>query len=152
MQIAHPFALSASEIHIWSLLIRRPDIETTVFKGILTDDELDRAARFRFSSLRDSFIVAHGALRYLLGHYLNIRPKDIQFTHGSKEKPALVSAFDVQFNMTHSGNRAAIALTTGFSLALPKSEATLEGVLTTSAVYMTVSNIMEGIVASFHRS
>ena len=27
-----------------------------------------------------------------------------------------------------------------------------EGVLTTSAVYRTVSNMMEGIVASFHRS
>jgi hypothetical protein len=39
-----------------------------------------------------------------------------------------------------------------FSRALSRSEATLEGVLTTSAVYMTVSNMMEGIVASFHRS
>jgi hypothetical protein len=44
------------------------------------------------------------------------------------------------------------AMPANFSRALPKSEAILEGVLTTSAVYMTVSNIMEGIVASFHRS
>jgi hypothetical protein len=44
------------------------------------------------------------------------------------------------------------AMPVNFSLALPKSEATLEGVLTTSAVYMTVSNMMEGIVASSHRS
>jgi hypothetical protein len=44
------------------------------------------------------------------------------------------------------------AMPVNFSRALSRSEATLEGVLTTSAVYMTVSNMMEGIVASFHRS
>lgn len=57
-------------------------------------------------------MVTHGALRYLLGSYLDSHPASIRFIHGSRGKPALASAAALQFNITHSGALAAVALTT----------------------------------------
>jgi 4'-phosphopantetheinyl transferase len=77
----------------------------------LAKDELDRADRFRFAHLRESFVIARAGLRCLLGRYLDICPADLRFIYGSKGKPALESAAGVQFNMTHSGRLAAVAIT-----------------------------------------
>jgi 4'-phosphopantetheinyl transferase len=82
-----------------------------MFERVLVKHETDRAARFSFSHLRESFVIARGALRYLLGRYLDLHPASIRFIYGSNGKPALASAANIQFNITHSGSLAAVALT-----------------------------------------
>jgi len=47
-----------------------------------------RAGRFHFEASRDSFIASHGWLRTLLGGYLNADPGSLEFTFGSRGKPA----------------------------------------------------------------
>lgn len=103
--------LPASDIHVWTLPLGVSDGVPAMFEQVLNQDETDRAARFCSTTLRDSFVIAHGALRYLLGRYLSLHPADIRFIYGPKGKPALASAGPLQFNMAHSGDLAVIAFT-----------------------------------------
>jgi 4'-phosphopantetheinyl transferase len=111
MREACTFELSRNEVHIWTLRTSDLKAAAPIFERVLVTDEMERAQRFRFSHLRESFVIARGALRYLLGRYLDVPPSRITFVYGSKGKPALASVDNVQFNMTHSGTLAAVAIT-----------------------------------------
>ena len=118
MRSAFSFQLSESQIHIWSFPTKASRYVVTAFEGTLVHEERDRALRFRFDHLYASFIIAHGALRHLLGHYLNCNPSEVAFVYGVKGKFALASPSSIQFNLTHSGNLAVIALTTGLEIGV----------------------------------
>lgn len=105
------FDLSESTINIWSFPTSASHHVFETFKKVLIPEERDRALRFRFHHLCTSFVIARGALRYLLGHYLNCHPADVSLVRGLKGKPAVESPSNLQFNMTHSGDLAVIALT-----------------------------------------
>jgi len=79
----------------------------------LSPDEKGRAGQFRFERDRDSFVVARGVLRILLGRYLNISPAGIPFKYGAKGKPAIAGPAGIDFNMSHSGSLAVFAFTAG---------------------------------------
>jgi 4'-phosphopantetheinyl transferase len=75
------------------------------FEAALAADEKARAQRFIFQPDRNSYIVARGVLRELLGKYLNRGPSEIEFDYGAQGKPALRSGWSqsgVQFNVSHS--------------------------------------------------
>ena len=103
--------LSGREVHIWTLPTTAASATAVMFEPILAPDGLDRARRFHFTHLRESFLIARGALRCLLGRYLDLHPKSIRLSYSSKGKPALEAGTHIQFNMTHSGSLAAIAIT-----------------------------------------
>jgi 4'-phosphopantetheinyl transferase len=103
--------LSGREVHIWTLPITAANATVVMFESVLAADELDRTGRFHFNHLRESNVVARGALRCLLGRYLDLHPKSIRFSYGWKGKPALELGAHIQFNMTHSGSLAAVAIT-----------------------------------------
>lgn len=105
------FELMGSEVHIWTLPTRASLAVAEMFELVLARDELDRAGQYRFSHLRESFVIARGALRCLLGRYLDIHPTRIRLIYGSNGKPALEAGAHLQFNMTHSGGLAAVAIT-----------------------------------------
>jgi 4'-phosphopantetheinyl transferase len=72
---------------------------------MLSSDERARADRFYFSQDRESFIVARGMLRSILGRYLNRSPEALRFHYSAHGKPAL--DFDsgddaIRFNLSHS--------------------------------------------------
>jgi 4'-phosphopantetheinyl transferase len=113
MKAAFSIDPSGSEIHIWIFPIKAPSRVVATLERVLTADETDRASRFHFSHLSESFVIAHGALRYLLGRYLNRNPAELRFSYGDRGKPALTPPSGIQFNLTHSGNLAVIALTSG---------------------------------------
>jgi 4'-phosphopantetheinyl transferase len=79
--------------------------------GVLDDQETERMARLHFSDLRESLITSHGALRFLLGHYLGLDADQIRFAVGPQGKPRLEPTNRLSFNMAHSGVLAVIALT-----------------------------------------
>ncbi|HEX4593379.1 MAG TPA: 4'-phosphopantetheinyl transferase superfamily protein [Bryobacteraceae bacterium] len=103
------YELNGRIVHIWPLWIEGPDAVVERFRSLLAPDETDRAARFKFEHLRHSFILARGALRILLGRYVNTSPADLIFTYGSNGKPALAPPARVQFNASHSGGLALFA-------------------------------------------
>jgi 4'-phosphopantetheinyl transferase len=110
MQTKCSYELSNGTIHIWTLPTTAADAVVAKFEQVLSPDEIEFALRFRFRHLRNSFVIRRGALRYLLGRYKKLEPASIQFNYRSKGKPSLSPADGLQFNMTHSGGIAAIAL------------------------------------------
>ena len=59
-------------------------------------------------------MVARGALRVLLGHYLACDPRRVRFRKGAQGKPYLEEGSEsrrISFNMSHSGKIALYALT-----------------------------------------
>ncbi len=113
MRAALSFELSQRRIDIWTLPTKAPPRVVTIFERVLVAEEMDRASRFRFNHLSASFIIARGALRYLLGHCLDCDPAEVAFVYGIRGKPALAVASGIHFNVTHAGTLAVIALTLG---------------------------------------
>lgn len=80
----------------------------------LSIDEVSRAARFKFPDDRSRFVMTRGALRHILGSYLQISPAEILFQYGQLGKPALAMRHGgvLQFNVSHTKKLAVIAVTT----------------------------------------
>ncbi|MDQ6708758.1 MAG: 4'-phosphopantetheinyl transferase superfamily protein [Acidobacteriota bacterium] len=102
--------LTGRDVHIWPvrtpISTQGPELE---FFPFLSPDERERAARFRFEHLQRAFTVTRGALRVLLGHYLDTSPGSLHFEYGPNGKPQLAWPVRVKFNVSHSGELAVFA-------------------------------------------
>jgi 4'-phosphopantetheinyl transferase len=107
-----PFQLACDDVHTWCVSLDVPPETCAGLYAILTCDERNRSARFRFERDRRCFIVAHGVLRELLGHYLGTHPGEIHFVSNAFGKPALSTEFGsrLKFNLSHSADLALIAI------------------------------------------
>jgi 4'-phosphopantetheinyl transferase len=80
---------------------------------ILSPDEIARANRFHFDKDRLHFTRCRSALRHLLTAYLQISPEAIVFEYKDGGKPQLRANQNpraLQFNVSHSGGLALIAI------------------------------------------
>lgn len=77
----------------------------------LADWELERAVRFRFQNDAKRYLVAHVALRQILGQHLKLGPHQIPLETTELGKP-FIAGYPVHFNMSHSGDWALIGLNT----------------------------------------
>src|SRR5471030_1076578 len=112
-EAACSFDLCGRDVHVWTLRTGGSGAVAAKFEPVLAPVERAHAKRFRFDHLRHSFVITRGALRYLLGRYLDLHPSIIRFGFGPKGKPALASAAGIEFNATHSGGLAVFAFTVG---------------------------------------
>ncbi|MDQ2921579.1 MAG: 4'-phosphopantetheinyl transferase superfamily protein [Acidobacteriota bacterium] len=115
---AHPRARH-DEVHVWRVSL--DESQAPKFEALLDDDERMRAARFRFQEHRNRFIVARGALRTILGSYLQTEPAELQFSYGRYGKPALTGGFAanaISFNLSHSGKFMLMAVSRGRELGI----------------------------------
>jgi len=106
------FLLSRDEIHIWERQLTCDRYVIQTLGRLLDADELARAARFRFPSNHDEFIVSRGTLRLLLGRYLNCSPAELRFTYSQYGRPQLDDfrlGERVEFNISHSGDVVVLA-------------------------------------------
>ena len=77
---------------------------------LLSTDERQRAARYRVEHARKQFIVTRGALRMLVGRYLDCEPAQIAFSYGAAGKPSVSLPMQtLQFSVSHSGDLSALA-------------------------------------------
>jgi 4'-phosphopantetheinyl transferase len=107
-----PPPLWPDEIHVWQSHLVVDASSQSLLHSHLSEDENERAARFKFDRDRDRFITARGTLRTLLGRYLRKQPKDLQFLLGREGKPALVpgsAGGALSFNLSHSQDVAVFA-------------------------------------------
>jgi 4'-phosphopantetheinyl transferase len=83
--------------------------------SILDEDERARAARFVRAHDRRRYVAAHAAVRLVLAHFLAADPRALRFEHNGNGKPRLAhpAGRDCQFNLTHSGARALVAVAGG---------------------------------------
>jgi 4'-phosphopantetheinyl transferase len=98
-------------VHVWSIPTEASSAVIAELWPILASDEQERARRFHFKHLQRSFVLARGALRLLLGCYLNASPASVQFRYSSKGKPSLGEPARLKFNASHSVGLAMFAFT-----------------------------------------
>jgi 4'-phosphopantetheinyl transferase len=125
------FACVPGELHLWRLDLRQQDLwqqdlwqrdiaasgeQGGMFWPLLSQDERERAARFRFRKDRNNFVAARGGLRLVLSRYTGVPAAELVFSYGDRGKPALVNGGAVPglaFNATHSGAYAVYAVGNG---------------------------------------
>lgn len=103
------------DVHVWCVGLDLPPETIAALEGLLSDDERQRAAGLRLDRDRKRFIVAHGALRVLLGHSLALNPGQVRFVTNAFGKPTLTPELGsaLSFNLSHSGALALVAVASG---------------------------------------
>ena len=116
-----PVLRGGAEVHIWRADLRGDDLrDASRLEGLLSEDERERAARFRFQKHRRRFVVARAGLRRVLGSYLALAPEEVKFRYSEFGKSMLDWAANAGvphqplfFNVSHSGDMAVIAVASG---------------------------------------
>jgi 4'-phosphopantetheinyl transferase len=104
---------ASGPIQVWAFRLEVPQRLLERYATLLCPAETERAARFRSSLHRNRFVAGRGALRAILGRYLNAAPEAIEFEYGAQGKPALSgleSRPGLQFNLAHTGDLALLAV------------------------------------------
>ena len=101
--------LKNGDIHLWRVDLDRnlhtlPDLEQH-----LSSAERKAAGAFRLAADRSRYSLTRGALRTILGRYLNAPPEKLAFRNGPRGKPELAGA-ELRFNVSHSHGLALFAI------------------------------------------
>jgi 4'-phosphopantetheinyl transferase len=105
--------LGKDEAHVW--IVRLDQLPQAAV--LLSADERERADRFHFQRDKNCFINSRAALRQILGSYLSKDPGTLEFTYNPHGKPHLPGT-PLQFNLSHSGELALIAITTASAIGV----------------------------------
>jgi 4'-phosphopantetheinyl transferase len=108
--MCHATGPAWDEVHVWNASLDVPAEMTAYYWSVLSDDERTRAERFRFREHHRRFVVSHGVLRSLLGHYIGQCPRSLEFTFSRHGKPELKEDGELRFNMAHSRDVAVFVL------------------------------------------
>ena len=103
-----PPPLADGAVHVWR--IRLDLLASEQDWTLLSPDEQERARRFHFERDRRSFVSSHGMMRRLLGTYAGMPGAQLEFTTGAFGKPAMCGAPALEFNLSHSGDIALLAV------------------------------------------
>src|SRR4051812_31052226 len=101
-------SLAPGEIHVWRLELSGPFPKE--HEEVLAADELERAQRFVFARDRDRFMHGRHALREILAAYLDLPPRLLPLLYNPNGKPYLDVAFELGFNLSHSGDAGLLAV------------------------------------------
>lgn len=129
MEVLHP----EDEIHVWLIDIKRlEDLrqladQNYLFSSILTDVERKEVINYSETS-RERFLFRKAAQRLILQAYTGIAAKDLAFERvPDREKPILgrfQNLRNISFNMSHTGDFVAIAVSLGDQLGVDLEQTT----------------------------
>jgi 4'-phosphopantetheinyl transferase len=104
--------IGVGDLHVWRVELDIRDEARAMLPVLLDDGERAYAGRLRAPRDRDRYVVAHGALRSILGAYLQVNPASLEFERTRFGKPSLADAAHAwfQFNTSRSGGLMACAL------------------------------------------
>ena len=94
--------LAAGELRLWLADLDTAAGQFSNMTHLLSVDERERAARFRFDRDRRHYSVARAILRSLLAHYTGMPAAGIQFSYNAHGKPVLPGNHPCRFNVSHS--------------------------------------------------
>ncbi len=108
---------NTAEVWILDLAGPRDKVEDAQF--LLSEDEWERAARFRFPVDRNRFILARAGLRRIVAAYEGTDPAEISFEYSTHGKPGLrTTKENIKFNVSHSAERGLVACTRGMEVGV----------------------------------
>jgi 4'-phosphopantetheinyl transferase len=113
--------ISRQEVHVWRAEFNSTPTQIQKYVQTLSNDELERVARFQFQKHRCRFIAARGILRMLLGRYLGIAARQVRFRYNLYGKPALTPGINqrgLTFNLAHSHEMLLLAVSRCRSLGI----------------------------------
>jgi 4'-phosphopantetheinyl transferase len=108
--------LNDDEVHVWLVDAGTADFAQDRLAASLSEDEQERASRFKFDKDRRLYTTAHAGVRSLLSIYLKVEAGEIRFFSGANGKPALaapLAATGLEFNLSHSNELALVAVARG---------------------------------------
>lgn len=105
---ARPLPSPTACVQLWQVDLDLPACAAGI--AMLSDDEWARARRFAFERDRRRYLAAHAALRQLLSDATDLPGALLEWREGPHGKPALQPATGLQFNLSHSGNVALVAI------------------------------------------
>jgi 4'-phosphopantetheinyl transferase len=97
--------LLPGQVHVWTIPLEQTREAAAKLENVLAEEEQRRASGFVVDEPRRRFVAGRGALRILLGRYLNIEPQIVQFTSNPYGKPFLtpgIKTGGLEFNLTHT--------------------------------------------------
>lgn len=103
-------------IDLWFWRLDAPEDDLRRLACHLSPDEEARAARFVRPEHGRDFTVGRGRLREVLGDWTGTPPADLLFGETGKGKPCLEGG--PEFNLTHSGGWAGLAVSSGLPVGL----------------------------------
>jgi 4'-phosphopantetheinyl transferase len=109
-------ALGPADVHVWRASLEPPRHVLDRLLATLSDDEREKAARFRFPVHRDRFVAGRGIQRAILSRYLSIAPAAIRYRltgHGKPELDGAAAASGIRFNVSNTESFALLAFTLG---------------------------------------
>jgi 4'-phosphopantetheinyl transferase len=109
--------LAKNTIHVYLLDLRQAERELSQYQACLITDEMLRADKILHLESKKNFIASRGALRKLLGQYLNLAPQKIQLLQNSHGKLFLPN-LPLEFNLSHSKDFAAFAFSSQGSVGI----------------------------------
>jgi 4'-phosphopantetheinyl transferase len=106
--------LADGEAHVWAASLKSHAPALQRHSETLSSDERARAAKFIFDIHRHRYITGRSMLRRVLGRYLDVDSRRLEFVVSPLGKPGLALAFagaGIHFNVSHSEDLALIAVT-----------------------------------------
>jgi 4'-phosphopantetheinyl transferase len=113
--------LQDASVHVWAVVLDEESFDVIRWRSLLSSDEQVRAAKFKFDRDRRRYVVAHTALREILAGYLETAAANLEFVEVGNGKPKLAASFGAsgfEFNLSHSHERALIAVARGRELGI----------------------------------
>src|SRR6266498_958158 len=115
--ISERSVLGPEDVHVWQASLHDRLMQHVAH--FLSEDERERANKFRFYRDRNRFIIGRGLLRAILASYVGIAPQDLKFSYSDKGKPALAGITNTtRFNLAHSCEMAVYAVSLNRELGI----------------------------------
>ncbi|MBA3536826.1 MAG: 4'-phosphopantetheinyl transferase superfamily protein [Tatlockia sp.] len=107
--------LQNNRIDVWEFpLDRMPPFASS----FLNEAESTRANRYHFDRHKRRFTVARALLRLILGRYIQQDSKQLTFHYNEHGKPGLINSQGLEFNLSHSGDLALVAIGKRFPMGV----------------------------------
>ena len=110
-------------VHVWTIHV--PAFDAAGSEGILSPAEKARAARYHFAEDRQRYIAGRASLRRILGQRTSTPAGELVIEEAEGTKPRLAlpaGAPCIFFNVSHSGDYAAIAISDTAALGIDIEE------------------------------
>ena len=112
--------IDVGELHLWRFDLNCTLQSLVISRSLLNAEEQKRADRLLDHRKKNQFIVSRSGLRRVLSGYLDSDPKQVFFHHNHSGKPFLAASHCsiLNFNLSHSGQWAVLAVTKGIRVGV----------------------------------